>query len=73
MDAIDKAIFVGDSGANEAGADITGLNTAAISETTLTQASKIAGAETLQVFLAWVDGILCQHDRGPERCHGRRR
>ena len=57
MDAIDKAIFVGDSGANEAGADITGLNTAAITETTLTQANKIKGAETLQVFLAWVDGI----------------
>ena len=58
MDAIDKAVFVGDSGANENSADITGFQTAAgVGESTLTQANKIKGAETLGVFAGMVDGV----------------
>ena len=57
VDAVDAAIFKGDSGANENVADITGLQTAAsIVERTLTQANKIKGPETLAEFLALVDG-----------------
>ena len=53
---VDNTIFNGDSGANENTADITGLRTAGIAETTLTQANKIKADETLKVFLALVDG-----------------
>ena len=57
VETINKAIFVGDFGANENTADITGLQTAIITETTVTQANKIKGDELLKVFLAYVDGV----------------
>ncbi|MCY4360812.1 MAG: hypothetical protein OXE42_01305 [Gammaproteobacteria bacterium] len=57
-ESIDRAIFLGDDGANENQADIIGLNTAAgITETTLTQANKINAAETLRSFNGLIDGI----------------
>ena len=57
VESVDRAIFKGDSGANENTADITGLQTAAIGESTLTQTNKVKGPETLSVFLNWIDGI----------------
>ena len=60
VEGIDRAIFLGDSGANEDRADITGLQTLAtstgITESTLTQAAKLLPSDTLAVFLALVDG-----------------
>ena len=55
-EGIDRAIFLGDSGANENSADITGLTTAAITEVTLTQSNKIKAANTLQAFTGLIDG-----------------
>ena len=57
LESIDKAIFVGDSGANENSADITGMTTAGITEATITQANKVKGDELLKLFLAYVDGV----------------
>ena len=48
VESIDKAVFVGDSGANENSADITGLTTAGIVESTITQANKVKGDRTPQ-------------------------
>ncbi len=56
-EGIDRAIFLGDAGANENSADITGLQTAGITETTLTQANKVKGPNTLAAFTDLVDGI----------------
>ena len=56
-EGVDRAIFIGDSGANPNTGDIVGLQGAAITETTLTQANKIKGPETLAAFLAMIDGI----------------
>lgn len=53
---IDRTVFLGDDGANEANADITGLNSAAITEKTIKQADKVKGPETLKEFLDLVDG-----------------
>ena len=55
-ESIDLAVFKGDAGANENTADITGMQTAGITEFTLTQANKVKGDETLKAFLAHVDG-----------------
>lgn len=55
-ESVDKAIFVGDSGANENTADITGFQTASIGETTLTQANKVKGDQVLTAFGNVVDG-----------------
>ena len=57
VEGVDRAIFLGDDGANENSADITGLRTASITETTITQANKIKGPETLTAFTGMVDGI----------------
>ena len=57
VEGVDRAIFLGDGGANENTADIAGLTTAAISETTITQANKILGPGTLSAFTGMVDGI----------------
>ena len=55
---IDRVIFLGDSGANEDTADITGLNTFdSVAEPTLTQANKVKADETLKVFLTQLDGV----------------
>ena len=56
-EGVDRAMFIGDSGANPNTGDIVGLQGAGITETTLTQANKIKGPETLAAFLAMVDGI----------------
>ena len=54
---IDRTIFVGDDGANEAGADIAGFNTATgVTELTLTQANKVKADEVLKAFAGLVDG-----------------
>ncbi|MDD9980194.1 MAG: hypothetical protein OXU81_02370 [Gammaproteobacteria bacterium] len=58
VEGVDRAIFVGDAGANENRGDITGLQTAAdVVEQTITQANKVKGPETLAAFSALVDGI----------------
>ena len=54
---IDRTVFVGDAGANEGTADITGLQTAGVSEKTLTQANKVKADKTLEAFVDFVDGI----------------
>lgn len=57
-EGIDRAIFLGDSGANENAADITGLQTATgVVEQTITQANKVKGPETLTAFTSLVDGV----------------
>ena len=56
-EGIDRAIFIGDAGATPNAGDITGLQTAAIDETTITQTNKIKGPETLAAFTGMVDGI----------------
>ena len=56
-EGIDRAIFLGDATATGADADINGLNSAAISEQTITQANKILGPGTLAAFTGLVDGI----------------
>ena len=57
VEGVDRAIFLGDDGANENVADITGLTTAGITEATVTQANKVKGPETLTAFTGMVDGI----------------
>ena len=56
VESVDLAVFNGDNGANENTADVVGLETAAITEATLTQNRKIKADETLKFFLAYVDG-----------------
>ncbi len=56
-EGIDRAVFLGDDGANENAADITGLQTAAdMVEKTIKQADKIKGPETLVKFAELIDG-----------------
>lgn len=55
-EGVDRAIFLGDAGATEDAADITGLTTAAISEITLTQLNKVKAPETLAAFAGMIDG-----------------
>ena len=54
---IDRAVFVGDDGANENIADIVGLTTASIAESTVTQANKAKADKVLEVFVDLVDGL----------------
>ena len=57
-EGVDRAMFIGDSGANPNAGDIVGLQGAAITESTLTQsANKIKGPETLAAFTDMIDGI----------------
>ena len=56
VESVDRAVFNGDSGANETTADIVGMKTAGVTESTLTQAKKAKADDTLKLFLAWVDG-----------------
>ena len=56
-EGVDRAVFIGDSGATPNAGDIVGLTTAAITETTLTQANKVKGPETLAAFVEMLDGI----------------
>ena len=58
MEGIDRAIFLGDDGANENRADITGLLTAAGLQTAeISQANKVLGPGSLLAFSGLVDGI----------------
>ena len=57
MEGIDRSIFLGDAGASGTDADIVGLNTAAITEVTLSQANKILGPGTLSSFTQLIDGV----------------
>ena len=57
VESVDLAVFKGDDGANETGADVVGMQTAAITEATLSQGNKIKADETLKFFLEYVDGI----------------
>ena len=56
VESVDRAVFNGDGGANENTADVVGLQTAAITEATLTQANSQKADEVLKFFLAYVDG-----------------
>ena len=57
MEGIDRACFLGDSGANENVADITGLMTAAgLVDKTISQANKIKGSNVLAEFASLIDG-----------------
>ena len=55
--SVDLACFNGDTGANENVADVTGLATASITETTITQADKVDAFETVAAFAALIDGL----------------
>ena len=56
-EAVDRSIFIGDSGATPNAGDITGLQTTAdIVEKTITQNNKVKGPETLAEFAALIDG-----------------
>ena len=55
-EGIDRAVFRGDSGPSGTGSDIVGLQSAAISESTITQANKVKGDEILKVFAGFIDG-----------------
>ncbi len=56
VEDVDRAVFLGDDGATGTDADITGLNTAAITELEITQADKVKGPETLEEFANLIDG-----------------
>ena len=59
MDSKDRAMFLGDDGANENSADITGLATATgvTAPTPLPVADIAKAPETIEMFLSLVDGI----------------
>lgn len=58
MDAVDKAVFLGDSGPSTAAYDIVGLNTAAsVVQVDVTQANKLLFPGTMDSFNSFVDGI----------------
>ena len=55
-ESVDLAVFKGDAGANEDIADIVGLQTAAVTEATLTIAKSKKADDILKFFLEYVDG-----------------
>ena len=57
VEGVDRAIFLGDATATGTDADITGLATAGITESLVTQSDKVMGPETLAAFTGLVDGI----------------
>ena len=61
---VDRTVFEGDSTANPANGDISGLDTLAnVVEKEITQANKIKGPETLTAFAELIDG---KHSNGLE-------
>ena len=56
VDSVDIACFNGDDTATGTDADIVGMQTASITETTLTQAKKILAFDTIEEFADMVDG-----------------
>ena len=57
MEGVDRAIFVGADGGTGTTGDIVGLQTASITEATITQANKILGPGTLAAFAGMIDGV----------------
>ena len=56
-EGIDRAVFIGDAGANENAGDITGLQThGSVTEVTLTQAAKVKYADWMAKFAGMIDG-----------------
>ena len=56
-EGVDRAIFLGDGGANPDAGDIVGLTTASgLIEKSITQANKTKGANVLQAFAELIDG-----------------
>ena len=53
---IDRTIFLGDAGANENAADITGLQTAGITEIEVAQENKVKGDKVLEALAGLIDG-----------------
>ena len=60
VDAVDKAVFIGDAGGTGTEADIAGFTTAGVGETTITQAKKVTAAGILEAFAAHIDGRYAQ-------------
>ena len=57
-EGVDRAIFIGDSGATGNDADITGLTTAAdVEEETLSQSNKLLWPATVSAFMDMLDGL----------------
>jgi len=56
-EGVDRAIFLGADGGAANTADITGLQTAAITEITLTQANKVKADKVLEAFAGFIDGL----------------
>ena len=56
VESVDLAVFKGDAGANEDTADVVGLQTAAVTEATLTIAKSKKADDVLKFFLEYVDG-----------------
>ena len=56
VEGIDATIFKGDATPTAAAADVVGLQTAAISEFTLTQTNKVKGGMVLAALAAYIDG-----------------
>ena len=56
VESVDLAVFNGDANANEDGADVVGLQTAAVTEATLTIAKSKKADDVLKFFLEYVDG-----------------
>ena len=57
-EGVDRAIFLGDSGATGNDADITGLTTASdVDEETLSQSNKLLWPATVSAFMDMMDGI----------------
>ena len=57
VEGIDRAIFLGDATATGTDADIVGLNTASITEVSVTQTDKVLGPGSLSAFTQLVDGV----------------
>ena len=58
VEGVDRAVFIGDSGATGTDADITGLTTAAdVDEETLSQSNKLLWPATVKVFMDMLDGL----------------
>ena len=56
VESIDNTIFKGDAGGSGTEADIVGLQTASIDESTLTQANKVKGDKVLEKYVDMIDG-----------------
>ena len=57
VEGVDRAIFLGDATATGTDSDITGLLTAGITESLVTQSNKILGPGTLAAFTGLIDGV----------------